>query len=64
MTPKRLIKAIFLAILSLIIPTLLTAQNPPASTYQPGFWQPKARVDLNRPIAMMITFHSFISQDL
>ncbi len=26
------------------------AQNPPAETFQPGFWQPVARVDLNQPI--------------
>lgn len=31
-----------------------TAQNPPAETYQPGFWQPVARVDLNRPINIKI----------
>lgn len=54
MTQKRLIKAIFLATLSLTIPASLTAQNPPASTYQPGFWQPKARVDLNRPVAIKL----------
>jgi hypothetical protein len=28
------------------------AQNPPATTYQPGFWQPAARVELNRPITI------------
>lgn len=28
------------------------AVDPPATTYQPGFWQPVARVDLNRPITI------------
>ncbi|MCU0535798.1 MAG: hypothetical protein MUD14_18065 [Hydrococcus sp. Prado102] len=54
MSLKRLIKAIILATISLSIPVSLTAQNPPASTYQPGFWQPKARVDLNRPVAIRL----------
>ncbi|MGK7945052.1 MAG: hypothetical protein AB4058_11350 [Microcystaceae cyanobacterium] len=31
---------------------VVTAQDPPAQTYQPGFWQPVARVDLNRPITL------------
>ena len=31
---------------------VVTAQNPPAQTYQPGFWQPVARVDVNRPITL------------
>lgn len=29
-----------------------TAQNPPAKTHQPGFWQPLARADINRPITI------------
>lgn len=28
--------------------------NPPASTYQPGPWQPVARVDVNRPVEIQI----------
>ena len=30
------------------------AAQPPAETYQPGYWQPVARVDINRPLE--ITF--------
>lgn len=30
------------------------AQTPPAKTYQPGFWQPAARVDVNRPIVIKL----------
>ncbi len=30
----------------------INAQTPPAQTYQPGFWQPVARVDLDRPITI------------
>jgi hypothetical protein len=36
------------ASLMVMLPTI--AQNPPAETYQPGFWQPVARVDLQRPV--------------
>ena len=35
-----------------LAPTL--AQNPPAETYQPGFWQPVGRVNLQRPITVKL----------
>lgn len=31
-----------------------TEGNPPATTYQPGFWQPVARVNLEKPISLNI----------
>jgi hypothetical protein len=40
--------------LGLTTPDTLVAQTPPASTYRPGFWQPIARVDLNRPLSIKI----------
>lgn len=45
---------VFLVSASAAISWPLVAQNPPASTYQPGFWQPAARVDLKRPIAIKL----------
>ena len=30
------------------------AQNPPAETFQEGFWQPVARVNLDKPIKLYI----------
>lgn len=30
------------------------SNNPPAETYQPGFWQPVARVDVSKPINIKI----------
>lgn len=33
-----------------INPGISNAQNPPAETYQPGFWQPLNRVNPQRPI--------------
>ena len=30
----------------------VVAQTPPAETYQPGYWQPVARVDINHPITI------------
>ncbi|MGK7929959.1 MAG: hypothetical protein AB4041_00805 [Microcystaceae cyanobacterium] len=32
--------------------SIVVAQDPPAQTYQPGFWQPVARVNLNFPITL------------
>jgi hypothetical protein len=32
----------------------MIAQDPPAKTYQPGFWQPTARVVVNRPIVIEV----------
>lgn len=54
MRAKILIKTIFLATLSSTIAPHLVAQNPPAKTYQPGFWQPIARVNTNRPVEINI----------
>ncbi len=31
-----------------------TTQNPQAETYQPGFWQPVARVKLDQPITIKL----------
>jgi len=35
--------------LGLVFPPSLPAQNPPATTFQPGPWQPVARVNMSRP---------------
>jgi hypothetical protein len=49
--------------LSLLPLESITAQNPPAETYQPGFWQPVARVDLNRPITVKLINESGLAVD-
>jgi hypothetical protein len=36
------------------IQPLKIAQTPPANTYQPGFWQPAARLDVSRPITIKL----------
>lgn len=36
------------------IQALTITENPPAKTYQPGFWQPAARLDINRPMAIKL----------
>ncbi|ACK71481.1 conserved hypothetical protein [Gloeothece citriformis PCC 7424] len=51
---KHLISVTLLATLGLSFPITLVAQDPPARTYQPGFWQPVARVDLNRPMKIQL----------
>ncbi|PSF39325.1 hypothetical protein C7H19_00625 [Aphanothece hegewaldii CCALA 016] len=38
----------------LTFPLVTVAQNPPASTFQPGPWQPIARVDTQRPVGVKI----------
>lgn len=56
---KRTKKTILLSIAFLgstlaIAPAQVMAQDPPAKTYQPGFWQPTARVAINRPIVVEV----------
>jgi hypothetical protein len=41
----------------------VTAQTPPAETYKPGFWQPVARVDLDRPITIKLMNESELGVD-
>lgn len=40
-----------------------TNNNPPAQTYQPGFWQPVARVDTSKPISLNIINQTEIPLD-
>lgn len=35
-------------------PLVPITQNPPAETFQPGFWQPIARVDMTKPVTLKI----------
>ncbi|MBL1209324.1 hypothetical protein [Geminocystis sp. GBBB08] len=44
-----------------IIPAI--AKTPPAETFQPGFWQPIARVDVTKPITLKIINDSGILLD-
>lgn len=39
-------------VVSLIVP--VQAQNPPAQTYEPGYWQPIARVNPNNPVTVTL----------
>jgi hypothetical protein len=52
-----------LVALALLVPSHLPAQVPPASTYQPGPWQPVARVELNRPVRIKIVNDTEIDLD-
>ena len=54
MKPNLLITSAILTTISLTVTIPPSAQNPPASTYQPGFWQPIARVNPNKPIQVNI----------
>lgn len=50
---KQLIRfAGVVLVASLTVPAL--AQNPPARTYQPGYWQPSARVNSNLPVTVTL----------
>ena len=46
----------FLLLLTLATPNIspIYAQNPPAETYQPGFWQPVNRFDIQRTVEVKI----------
>ncbi|MEI2581543.1 hypothetical protein [Scytonema sp. PRP1] len=47
--------AVLAATLGLVTPTLTNAANPPARTYQPGYWQPVARVqNPNQPVQIKV----------
>ena len=42
----------FALVIGLTVPAL--AQNPPARTYQPGYWQPIARVNSKSPVTVTL----------
>lgn len=54
MTMKKLISGTLVATLGFTFPVAIVAQDPPARTYQPGFWQPVGRVDINRPVKIQL----------
>jgi hypothetical protein len=54
MNGRFLITALILGNFTFIPCVPVQAQNPPAQTYQPGFWQPVARIDINRPLEVKL----------
>lgn len=55
MKKSALLPALLITMLGVTLPPLTTlAQDPPARTFQPGPWQPVARVDISRPIEIQI----------
>lgn len=46
--------AILLAIFTMTFPSQILAQNLPAETYQPGYWQPVDRFDVNRSVEVLL----------
>lgn len=44
-------------------PSMVVNENPPAETFQPGFWQPIARVDMAKPITLKIINDSGVLLD-
>jgi hypothetical protein len=61
MESKMLKKSTWLAIpAALVVMMPVLAATPPAKTYQPGFWQPAARVNPNAPISVVIVNQSRI----
>lgn len=55
---KLLTATVLLAAASAIAPTLVRAQDPPAETYQPGFWQPVARYNPSRLVEVRLVNRS------
>ncbi|MEA5532980.1 hypothetical protein [Crocosphaera sp. XPORK-15E] len=43
-----------LSTVTLTVPISIMAQDPPAETYQPGFWQPVARFDPKKPVEVKL----------
>jgi hypothetical protein len=58
-----LLTAILIASLSLMVTSPTVAQDPPAETYQPGFWQPVARVDVKRPVTIKLVNQTDLTLD-
>ncbi len=46
--------AALLAILTIGFPSQIMGQNPPAETYQPGYWQPVDRFDVKRSVQVQL----------
>ncbi|WP_267384490.1 hypothetical protein [Cyanobacterium sp. uoEpiScrs1] len=46
--------AVLLAIFTINSPRQILAQNPPAETYQPGYWQPVGRFDIRRSVEVVL----------
>lgn len=51
---NQFLTAFLLTTAVVAIPPVTLAQNPPAETFQPGPWQPIARVDATRPVGVKI----------
>lgn len=51
---KFLTASFLLMTTGVAISPVTLAQNPPAETFQPGPWQPIARVDVQRPVGVKI----------
>lgn len=50
MNLQRLTTTALITTISLSTCESVAAQDPPAETFQPGYWQPRARLDISRPI--------------
>jgi hypothetical protein len=59
----RFLTLFFLIGIGLISPSLVDAETPPATTFQPGPWQPIARVDIKRPVQIKILNNADIDID-
>lgn len=46
--------ATLLVIFAITIPRHILAQDLPAETYQPGYWQPVDRFDVKRPVEVLL----------
>lgn len=63
MKPYRALGISLLVTLGLSFPVSVPARTPPATTYQPGPWQPIARVDVKRPVRIKIVNNTDINLD-
>ncbi|YAI81446.1 MAG: hypothetical protein ACQJCO_06385 [cyanobacterium endosymbiont of Rhopalodia sterrenbergii] len=45
---------LLLAMLTIILPRQILAQDLPAETYQPGYWQPVDRFDVKRSVEVLL----------
>ncbi|MBD2652672.1 hypothetical protein H6G45_03995 [Synechocystis sp. FACHB-383] len=62
-TSLTLLAMAFVGLTSIAYTARVEAQDPPATTYQPGFWQPIGRFDPKRPVKVKLVNETDLALD-
>lgn len=58
-----LLTTAFVGLTPALYATIAEAQDPPATTYQPGFWQPVGRFDPKKPVKVKLVNKTDVALD-